>query len=155
MATLQTSQHAPVSGNVLCSTACARKLAANWGQGGRLQSHCKIHGSKGPASSGTLACISMGYFVRLTRMLHLSPSYIVTFRHEPLLPFWLRNSGTNRCPQNPSTILTHFTLLHFDTTRYPFALPAKVLCLARIEPTTSGPPRNGYAGAATNERSMD
>jgi hypothetical protein len=30
---------------------------------------CKIHGSKDPASSGTLACVSMGYVVRLARML--------------------------------------------------------------------------------------
>jgi hypothetical protein len=31
---------------------------------------CRIHGLKDPASSGTLACISMGYVVRITRMLH-------------------------------------------------------------------------------------
>jgi hypothetical protein len=53
----------------------------------------------------------MAYVVRFTRMLHLSPSYIVTAWHKPLLPFRLRNSGANRCPQNPSTILTHFTSL--------------------------------------------
>jgi hypothetical protein len=48
----------------------------------------------------------------------------------------------------------HFNPLHFDTTLYPFALPAEVLHLAKIEPTTSGTPRNGCAGVATNVRSM-
>jgi hypothetical protein len=56
----------------------------------------------------------MGYAVRLTRMLHLSPSYIVTSRHEPHSPFWLGNSGANRCPQDPLTILTHFTSLRHN-----------------------------------------
>jgi hypothetical protein len=31
---------------------------------------CQIHGLKSPASSGTLVCISVGYVVCLTRLLH-------------------------------------------------------------------------------------
>jgi hypothetical protein len=44
----------------------------------------------------------------------ISPSYIVTSRHEPHSPFWLGNSGANRCPQDPLTILTHFTSLRHN-----------------------------------------
>jgi hypothetical protein len=55
----------------------------------------------------------MGYVVRLTRMLHLSPSYIVTSRHEPFSPFWLGNSGQ---PMFTGPI-DHFNPLHYDTTR--------------------------------------
>jgi hypothetical protein len=70
-------------------------------------------------------------------------------------PFALPAQELRRQPMSTGPI-DHFqpTSIHFDTTRYPFALPAKVLCHARIEPTTSGSLRNGCAGAATNVRSM-
>jgi hypothetical protein len=71
----------------------------------------------------------MGYIVRLTGMLHLSPSYIVTSRHEPLLR--LRNPGANRCPQDPSTIFTHFTSLRHNPLSFRTSSESVVPCQDR------------------------
>jgi hypothetical protein len=52
-----------------------------------------------------------------------------------------------RQPMSSTGPFDHFNPLHYDTTHCPFALPVKVLCLARIQPTTSEPLRSGCAGA--------
>jgi hypothetical protein len=134
---------------IVIAPACGSK--AEHGRGAtplqRVNAVCKIHGLKGPASSGTLACISLGY---------VDPSHTDAtslpniHRDVPVLTLlalsWLGSSG-QPMPTGP---IDHFNPLHYDTNRSPFALPVKVWCLARIEPTTSGSPRNGCAGAATN-----
>jgi hypothetical protein len=109
---------------------------------------CSIHGLKGPASSGTLACISMDNVVRLVRMLHLSPSYIVTSRHKPFSPFL----AWELCPTDVHR--THRPFLPTSLRHNPLTFRTSSESVVPGQDQTSGPPRNGCAGAATNVVSM-